>query len=53
MIEVKDLWKSFGDNHVLKGITLEVPKGTTRAVVASSIAVLLADYAATVIFVGA
>jgi phospholipid/cholesterol/gamma-HCH transport system permease protein len=30
-----------------------VGEGTTRAVVASSIAILVADYAATVLFVGA
>ena len=29
MIEVIDLWKSFGDNHVLKGINLTIPDGTT------------------------
>ena len=36
MIEVLDLWKSFGDNHVLKGITLEVPKGTTYVILGGS-----------------
>jgi phospholipid/cholesterol/gamma-HCH transport system ATP-binding protein len=36
VIEVVDLWKSFGDNHVLKGITLEVPKGTTFVVLGGS-----------------
>lgn len=36
MIEVRDLWKSFGDNHVLKGITLEVPKGTTYVILGGS-----------------
>ncbi len=52
MIEVRDLWKAFGDNQVLKGINLTIPKGTTRAVVASSIAVLVADYVITFISVG-
>jgi phospholipid/cholesterol/gamma-HCH transport system ATP-binding protein len=36
MIEVVDLWKSFGDNHVLKGITLSIPKGTTFVVLGGS-----------------
>lgn len=36
MIEVNDLWKSFGENHVLKGITLDVPKGTTFVVLGGS-----------------
>src|SRR5512145_3539718 len=36
MIEVVDLWKSFGDNHVLKGITLTIPKGTTYVVLGGS-----------------
>ena len=36
MIEVRDLWKSFGDNHVLKGISLDVPKGTTYVVLGGS-----------------
>ncbi len=36
MIEVVDLWKSFGDNHVLKGITLSIPKGTTYVVLGGS-----------------
>ena len=29
MIEVDDLWKAFGDNEVLKGISLRIPPGTT------------------------
>jgi phospholipid/cholesterol/gamma-HCH transport system ATP-binding protein len=36
MIEVTDLWKSFGDNHVLKGVTLSIPKGTTFVVLGGS-----------------
>jgi phospholipid/cholesterol/gamma-HCH transport system ATP-binding protein len=36
MIEVEDLWKSFGDNEVLKGISLSVPKGTTYVVLGGS-----------------
>ena len=36
MIEVRDLWKSFGDNRVLKGIDLTIPKGTTFVVLGGS-----------------
>ncbi len=36
MIEVADLWKSFGENHVLKGITLSIPKGETFVVLGGS-----------------
>jgi phospholipid/cholesterol/gamma-HCH transport system ATP-binding protein len=36
MIEVSDLWKSFGENQVLKGITLSIPKGTTYVVLGGS-----------------
>jgi phospholipid/cholesterol/gamma-HCH transport system ATP-binding protein len=36
VIEVTDLWKSFGENHVLKGITLRIPKGTTFVVLGGS-----------------
>jgi phospholipid/cholesterol/gamma-HCH transport system ATP-binding protein len=36
MIEVRDLWKSFGDNHVLKGINVTIPKGTTYVVLGGS-----------------
>ncbi len=36
MIEVRDLWKSFGDNHVLKGINLTIPEGTTFVVLGGS-----------------
>jgi phospholipid/cholesterol/gamma-HCH transport system ATP-binding protein len=36
VIEVRDLWKSFGDNQVLKGIDLTIPKGTTFVVLGGS-----------------
>lgn len=36
MIEVRDLWKSFGDNHVLKGIDVSIPTGTTYVVLGGS-----------------
>ncbi len=36
MIEVRDLHKAFGDNHVLRGITLSIPKGTTYVVLGGS-----------------
>ena len=36
MIEVRGLWKSFGDNHVLKGIDLTIPTGTTYVVLGGS-----------------
>ncbi len=36
MIEVVDLWKSFGDNHVLKGISLTVDEGETFVVLGGS-----------------
>ena len=36
MIEIRDLWKSFGDNHVLKGIDLTIPKGNTFVVLGGS-----------------
>lgn len=36
MIAVRDLWKSFGENHVLRGISLEIPKGTTYVVLGGS-----------------
>jgi phospholipid/cholesterol/gamma-HCH transport system ATP-binding protein len=31
-----DLWKSFGDHVVLKGISLEIPKGTTCVILGGS-----------------
>ncbi len=36
MIEVKDLTKSFGDNHVLKGITTTIHKGEKVVVIGPS-----------------
>jgi phospholipid/cholesterol/gamma-HCH transport system ATP-binding protein len=36
VIEVKDVHKSFGDNHVLRGITLTIPEGTTYVVLGGS-----------------
>jgi phospholipid/cholesterol/gamma-HCH transport system ATP-binding protein len=36
VIDVVELWKSFGDNHVLKGISLTIPRGTTYVVLGGS-----------------
>jgi len=36
VIEVKDLWKSFGDNHVLKGVSLSIAERETFVVLGSS-----------------
>lgn len=36
IIEIKNLQKSFGDNHVLKGINLEVKKGEVICVIGTS-----------------
>ena len=36
MIVIRDLWKSFGDNHVLKGIDVSIPTGTTFVVLGGS-----------------
>lgn len=36
MIEVKDLWKSFGELEVLKGVHLEVKKGEIVAIIGKS-----------------
>ena len=36
MIQVRDLWKSFGGNQVLKGITLSIPRGQTYVVLGGS-----------------
>ncbi len=36
LIHVEDLWKSFGDNHVLKGMTFDVFEGETLVVLGAS-----------------
>lgn len=36
MIEIKDLRKSFEDNHVLRGVNLKIGKGHTTAIIGSS-----------------
>jgi phospholipid/cholesterol/gamma-HCH transport system ATP-binding protein len=36
MIQVVDLHKSFGENHVLKGVNLSVAKGTTTVILGGS-----------------
>jgi phospholipid/cholesterol/gamma-HCH transport system ATP-binding protein len=36
VIEIQDLWKSFGDNHVLKGVTISIAEGETFVVLGGS-----------------
>ena len=36
MISVQDLWKSFGDNHVLTGINLDIEEGSTTVILGGS-----------------
>ena len=36
MIQIKDLYKSFGGNRVLKGVNLEVPQGSTSVIIGGS-----------------
>jgi phospholipid/cholesterol/gamma-HCH transport system ATP-binding protein len=36
VIEIVDLWKSFGENQVLKGINVSIPQGTTFVVLGGS-----------------
>jgi phospholipid/cholesterol/gamma-HCH transport system ATP-binding protein len=36
VIEIEDLWKSFGDHQVLKGVTAHIEKGTTFVVLGGS-----------------
>ncbi|MGS4945959.1 ABC transporter ATP-binding protein [Meridianimarinicoccus sp. RP-17] len=36
MIELSDLHKSFGDNHVLRGVNLAVPKGESMVIIGGS-----------------
>ncbi len=49
LVAIITTWRGYSATGGARG----VGEGTTRAVVASSVAILLADYAATVIFVGA
>lgn len=36
MIRMENVRKAFGDNHVLRGVTLEVPKGTSLVIIGGS-----------------
>jgi phospholipid/cholesterol/gamma-HCH transport system ATP-binding protein len=36
MIEIQNLWKSFGENHVLKGLNLKVENGETIVIMGQS-----------------
>ena len=36
MIDMKDVKKSFGSNHVLKGYTLSIPKGSSMVIIGGS-----------------
>ena len=36
MIRIKNVWKSFGDNEVLKGLDLHIPRGETLVVMGRS-----------------
>ena len=36
LVELRDVWKSFEANHVLRGISLELHRGTTLAVMGGS-----------------
>jgi len=36
LVEVRSVWKSFGDNRVLRGVSLALPKGTILAVMGGS-----------------
>ncbi|WP_282051787.1 ABC transporter ATP-binding protein [Phaeobacter inhibens] len=36
MIQMKDVHKAFGDNKVLQGMTLEIPKGTSMVIIGGS-----------------
>ncbi|MEQ8258112.1 MULTISPECIES: ABC transporter ATP-binding protein [Roseovarius] len=36
MIELSDVHKSFGDNHVLRGVNLSIPKGTSMVIIGGS-----------------
>lgn len=36
MITLSDVKKSFGDNHVLRGVTLDIPRGTSMVIIGGS-----------------
>ena len=36
MIQLENVHKAFGDNHVLRGVTLEIPKGTSMVIIGGS-----------------
>lgn len=36
MITIRDLYKSFGDNHVLRGVDLHVPQGESMVIIGGS-----------------
>jgi phospholipid/cholesterol/gamma-HCH transport system ATP-binding protein len=36
MIEIKDVYKSFGDNQVLRGVNLTINKGETAVIIGRS-----------------
>src|SRR5437764_5805035 len=36
VIDVRDLWKTFGGNHVLQGVSLQMMQGTTTVVLGAS-----------------
>lgn len=36
MIELSDVHKAFGDNHVLRGVNLSIPKGTSMVIIGGS-----------------
>ncbi|WP_317055135.1 ABC transporter ATP-binding protein [Roseovarius rhodophyticola] len=36
MIELNDVHKAFGDNHVLRGVNLNIPKGTSMVIIGGS-----------------
>ncbi len=36
MIRMENVYKAFGDNHVLQGVNLEIPKGTSMVIIGGS-----------------
>ena len=36
MIRMENVQKAFGDNHVLQGMNLEIPKGTSMVIIGGS-----------------